>query len=344
MFLLSVCRRYDLYRPHRQRWHAAAAGILVPQLQGVAAAAAAGAQGAPLPLEDRFLWKQNRCLSGAEPLTTFKLPTQQRYRSDKVRDRQLDAFGKKLPGGDYAITGPSLSWFHLQHRTATATAGGEATAAAEGAAQPGSSVDVTAPGAAAAAASGGGAAVRTLASAAAAPAPRTPVKTSARSAAGSAAVATGAESPRVQDDDVPFEETSDAEADAATDAGDEEDAISEALAAGHSSLQFFKPLSRKCDAPPLLLLYITDPLYGLMCVTDESTSAQRLYFSRVYDAAQAQEARGRAAAYPVPLVVLDIPNFGGMRLMQAGCCTYPEDIAQQLSEVAGVRAISIDHQ
>lgn len=103
----------------------------------------------------------------------------------------------------------------------------------------------------------------------------------------------------------------------------------------------YRILSRTCRAPPAVIIYVADPLYAGMYThqdragtpnstggTESQAAQKRLWFDKVYSRTAASEAR--AAAYPVPLVVLELPKFGGMRQLQAGTLGYPEDIAELL--------------
>jgi hypothetical protein len=147
-------------------------------------------------------------------------------------------------------------------------------------------------------------------------------------------------------DTLDSDSVSDDDADAGADQADAGEGTDEGAAAdagdgaASSFLPVVRPQSRRCTAPPLVILYITDPLYAGMYSTGTARpSGRRLFFTEVYDRDTAAEAR--AAAYPVPLVALDLPRFGGMRLIRPGAARYPDDIAEQLAAVPEVRGVTI---
>lgn len=86
---------------------------------------------------------------------------------------------------------------------------------------------------------------------------------------------------------------------------------------------------RTCQAPPLVIITLADPMYaGMYRLAGSDPPAKPTFFSTVHDQQAAPTAR--AAAYPVPLVVLSLPRFGGLLHVVPG----KEDFAFQLPQLS----------
>lgn len=111
------------------------------------------------------------------------------------------------------------------------------------------------------------------------------------------------------------------------------------LYGGHASRSWFTEPDkdgkryRTCDAPPLVTICLADPVYaGEFRLAGGGNAAYDTFLSSVYDQQAAPAAR--AAAYPVPLVSLNLPRFGG--LLHAAPGEVGFDAPPQQPAAAGV--------